>query len=151
MLAELDDEYERVPRLHTKFSWVNESEYRANRTKRLTLSRKQQRERQTAFDFIWDHVQTTLPGPSRIDALHLSYGLVLGIPVVTDDTDMRALATAFDVKAMKTLELVRLMFDSGHIDIAKVRSIAAYWSYEADRPKDFASDYRQLFNEAAPP
>jgi hypothetical protein len=151
VLAELDREYEKESRLHTKFSWVNEPEYKANRTKRLTLSRKQQRDQLTAFDFMWDHVQTTLSGPSRTDALHLSYGYVLGVAVVTDDTDMRALADVFDVKVMKTLELLKLMLDKGRVDMVMVKRIAAYWSYEVDRPKDFATDYRRLFDESPPP
>lgn len=31
--------------------------------------------------FIWDHVESELPGPSRVDALYLAHGYVLGFPV----------------------------------------------------------------------
>src|ERR1043166_5144314 len=77
VLAELEDEYAKSPRLQTKFAWVNDTEYRNNRSKRLTLSRKEEVQRKTAYEFMWDHVQTSLPGPSRLDVVHLSYGYVL--------------------------------------------------------------------------
>lgn len=148
VLPELETEYERSPRLQSKFNWVNDPEYKSNRTKRLTLSKQQKRNRDTAFEFMWDHVQTALPGPSRLDVVHLSYGHALEISIVTDDADMRALADVFGVMTMSTLELLKLMLDCRHIDVTQVRTIAAYWSYEDDRPKDFVADYRRLFGEA---
>jgi hypothetical protein len=151
VLAELEDEYERNSRLQTKFAWVSDPEYKENRTKRLTISRKQESERKTVYDFMWDHVQTKLPGPSRLDVVHLSYGYVLGVTIVTDDSDMATLAKVFGVKTTKTLELLKLMLDCGHIDMSIIRRIAAYWSYEEDRPKDFVTDYQRLLLEAPPP
>lgn len=150
VLPELETEYERSSRVQSKFSWVNDPLYKSNRTKRLTLSKQQKRDRETAFEFMWDHVQTVLPGPSRLDVVHLSYGYVLGIAVVTDDADMRVLAKIFGVTTMPTLELLKLMLDCGHIDMARVKAITAYWSYEDDRPKDFIADYRRLFGESPP-
>lgn len=151
VLEELEREYARNPRLQTQFAWVNDPEYRENRQKRLTLSRQQKKELATVYDFMWSHVQTELPGPSRTDVTALSYGYVLGIAVVTDDADMIALAKVFDVKIINTLELLKLMLDNAHIDMAAVRRIAAYWSYEDDRPKDYYKDYRRLFGEEPPP
>lgn len=75
VLPELQDEYDRQPRLKIKFPWVDDPEFSSNRSKRLTLSRKQSKEILTVFDFIWDHVMSTLPGPSRVDARALSCGL----------------------------------------------------------------------------
>lgn len=151
VLEELEREYARNPRLNNKFAWVNDPEYRENRAQRLTLSRLQKKELSTVYEFLWNHVQTVLPGPSRIDVTALCHGYVLGITVITDDADMIALAKAFDVNVKKTLELLRLMMDSGHVDIAAVRRVAAYWSYEDDRPKDYHTDYRRLFGEDPPP
>ena len=151
VLEELEQECARNPRLQNKFSWVNDPEYRENRQKRLALSRQQKKELTTVYEFLWNHVQTQLPGPSRIDVTILSHGYILGIPVATDDADMLALAKVFGVKVMKTLELLKLMLDKNHIDIATVRSVAAYWSYEDDRPKDYHKDYQRLFGEEPPP
>jgi hypothetical protein len=83
VLPELDDEFSRQPRLKAKFPWVENEEFRRNRDKRLPLSKQQKRDRQTAYDFLWDYVQNELPGPSRVDCIVLSYGYVLGIEVVT--------------------------------------------------------------------
>lgn len=151
VLEELEREYARSSRLQTQFAWVNDPEYRENRQKKLTLSRQQKKELETVYDFMWNHVQTELPGPSRTDVVALSYGYVLGIDVATDDADMIALAEVFNVKTIKTLGLLKLMLDSVHIDMTTVRRVAAYWSYEDDRPKDYYKDYRQLFGEEPPP
>jgi hypothetical protein len=77
VLPELDQEYARQPRLQSKFSWAGNSEYRQNRENRPQLSHKQKKDIEITFDFLWDHVQTALPGLSRVDVTVLSYGNVL--------------------------------------------------------------------------
>lgn len=151
VLEELEREYTRSPRLKSKFSWVNDAEYRENRRKKLTLSAQQKKQLPTVQEFLWNHVQTELPGPSKFDVIALSYGYILGITVVTDDADMIALAQVFNISVMKTLELLKLMVDNVHIDKIMVHRIVAYWSYEDDRPKDYYKDYQRLFGEKAPP
>jgi len=89
-------------------------------------------------------------GTSQVDVTILAYGHVLNIPVVTDDRDMRALAQAFDIDVRKTLELLQLMLKANHIDMAKIRQTAGFWSYEQDLPADFAQDYPRLFGEPPP-
>lgn len=146
---ELDDEYARNPRLRTKFAWVEDAEFRENRKRRLTLSRSQRNtELPTVYEFLWDHAITSGLGASRVDVIVLAYGYVLGIPVVTDDRDMRALAQAFGVKVWKTLDLLHLMLKASHINMAKIRQIAGFWSYEQDLPADFVQDYSRLFGES---
>ena len=132
------------------FLRVTESEYQSNRSKRLTFSKAQKKERETAYEFMWDYVQTDLPGPSRIDVTVLSYAYLLGIPVVTDDRDMSALAEVFGVVVWKTLDLLKLMLDCEYIDMVRVRGVVGYWGYIADYPKDFPLDYRRLFGESPP-
>jgi len=63
---------------------------------------------------------------------------------------MIVVANTYDIKALKTLELLKLMLDCSHIDIKKIREIASYWNYSNDRPKDFVVDYKRLFGEAPP-
>jgi len=150
VLPELQQEYDREPRLHAKFPWVDDPDFKENRKRAPALSKKHKRELEVAREFLWDYVQTQLPGPSRVDVTVLSYGYVLGIPVVTDDTDMRALGNAFGVKLLKTLELLKLMLDCGHIDMPKVCAVASYLVYIPDLPKDFQEDYRRLFGEQPP-
>jgi hypothetical protein len=145
ILPELDTELRKNPSLQTKFAWALESQYVANRKVHPTLSRKQQNEVALARGFIWDHVQTEMPGPSRIDAIYLSYGYVLKIPVVTDDRDMRELGAAFEIETMATLELMKIMLDCGHINRGKVKEIYGYWGYSNDVPYNAKADLARLF------
>lgn len=151
VLPELQDEYDRNPRLKSKFPWVDSEEYVKNRTKKIALSKKNKNEISIVRDMIWNYVVRELPGPSRIDVEILSFAYVLGIPVVTDDSDMIDLANIFKIETIKTLGLLKLMLDCGHIDMNKVRQITSYWSYISDFPKNYASDYKKLFSESPPP
>lgn len=150
VLKELQDEYEKNSRLTNQFSWVNDPEYVQNRSQRFTVTNDEKNEIKRAFDFILDYVRNVHPGVSRVDALCLAYGEQLRIPVVTDDDEMRQAAGDYEIKTLKTLELLKLMLDCGHIDMTKVRAIAAYWMYMKDTPKAFKADYKRLFGEEPP-
>jgi hypothetical protein len=147
VLKELDDELSANRRLRTKFDWANELEYRENRSHRLTISRKERKAIDDAFSFIWDHVQTEQPGPSRIDVRHLAHAYVLGIPLVSDDRDLLAVANTFDIARMKSIELLRLMLDRDHITIEKVSSIVQFWRYWKETPFDLDEDFERLFGQ----
>ena len=113
----------------------------------LRVGKKQHRVIEQTFKYIWDYVQTDLPGPSRVDALYIAYAIELDVPVVTDDQDMSELAHAFDVKAMSTLELLKLMLDCGHVDKKTIDGMVDYWRYIGDRPANLERDYACLFNQ----
>jgi hypothetical protein len=149
-LKELQDEYNRNPRLKNSFSWVNEHEYVKNRSHLLKIKREEKLEIKRAYDFILDYVRNVHPGVSKIDVLCLAHAEQLCMPVVTDDEEMRIAAGAYDIKTFKTLELLKLMLDCRYIDIKKIREIASYWTYLNDKPKDFHLDYKRLFGEAPP-
>jgi predicted nuclease of predicted toxin-antitoxin system len=150
VIKELQDEYNKSPRLLNKFPWVNDPEYRDNRSHRVQFSKLERSEIEQAFDFIFDHKRTAYPTVSRVDVTVLAHAYVLGLPVVTDDTDMLALAKEFGITTLKTLDLLKLMLDSSHIDTTKVREIAGFLSYQNDRPKEFKADYKRLFKEDIP-
>lgn len=150
IIKELQDEYDRNSRLRNSFPWVNEAEYTENRSHRLAVSRAERKEISQAFDFIFDHARTGYPGVSRVDVIALAHAYVLGIPIVTDDADMLAVANDFEIKTYKTFELLRLMLDCNHIDIAKVREVGGYLAYQKDKPKDFRKDYKTIFGEDPP-
>jgi hypothetical protein len=150
VIKELQDEYNKNPRLRNNFPWVNEPEYAENRSHRLQVSRKEQKEIDQAFDFMFDHARTAYPGVSRVDVVVLAHAYVLDIPVATDDGDMMALAEDFGIKTFKTLELLKLMLDCGHITIGKVRAIAGYLACVCDLPRDFRKDYKRIFKEDPP-
>jgi hypothetical protein len=142
---ELDVELNRSPKLQTKFSWASEEEFASNRRRHPSLSRSDKKAVSDAYDFLWDHVQNQLPGPSRIDARNLAYGFVLRVPVVTDDRDMRELAAVFDIKTMSSLELMRLMCNCAHISTTKARQVYEYWKYLDDLPFNSHADFACLF------
>lgn len=150
VLKELDDEFFRSRRLQTEFAWVESNEYHSNRQKRLTVSHKDTRAIKLAADFITRHGIDQELGISRVDSLCLAYGHVLSIPVVTDDMDMLQVGSDLAVGTMKTLDLLRLMLDSGHIDKERVRRIASYWNYIGDKPANFRSDFIRIFGERPP-
>ncbi len=149
VIPELNDELSSA-HLRTRFSWVDEDDYRSNRQYFPVVGRKQSRKVEINFEYIWEHVQTELPGPSRVDARYIAYALELDISVVTDDEDMIQLAKVFDVTIMRSLELLKLMLDSGHIDRQKIDSIVTYWRHIKDTPGRIDKLYRQLFG-ANPP
>jgi predicted nucleic acid-binding protein len=92
-------------------------------------------------------VQSDLPGPSRVDALYIAYALEMDVPVVTDDQDMTALAKAFDVKVMPTLELLKIMLECGHTDMKTIKGLCEYWRQFGDRPSNMDIDFKRLFPE----
>jgi hypothetical protein len=150
VIKELQKEYDKSPRLRNSFPWVNELEYVKNRSHFLPVTRDQKPEISRAFTFILDYVRHVHPGVSRIDVHCLAHAEVLGVPVVTDDAEMREAANAYNIKTYNTLELLKLMLDCGHVNIVQVRGIAGFWNYLKDQPIDFRKDFKRLFGEDAP-
>jgi hypothetical protein len=134
-------------KLQTKFHWVDESTYVENRQNFPKVSRKGKRAIERTFDFLWDYVQTTLPGASKTDTLYIAYALELDVPLVTDDQDMADLANEFEAKVMPTLHLLKLMLDCQHIRIETITGLFEYWKYLSDMPANFHADRCRLFPE----
>lgn len=132
-------------KLQSKFPWVGEEEFSENRKHFPSTGRKQKKSIEQGFEYIWDHVQTELPGPSKVDAWYIAYALELGLPVITDDQDMAELAVVFEVEVMSTLDLLKIMLDSGHTDMKVIDGLCDYWRYISDMPANFHSDYQRLF------
>jgi hypothetical protein len=149
VIPELNEELKNK-RLATKFPWVDEDEYRNDRQHYPSVSHKQRKSIRETFEHVWYHIQTELPGPSRVDALYIAYAIELNVHVVTDDEDMIALANAFDAKVTRTLELLKLMLDSGHVDITKINAVVGYWRYIGDTPGQLIAQYRRLFGRDPP-
>lgn len=114
------------------------------------MKREEKTEIQRAYDFILNFVRYVHPGVSKVDVRCLAHAEQLGIPVVTDDAEMREAAANYGIKTLKTLELLKLMQDCGHIDMPRIRAIADYLNYQNDTPKDFRKDFKKIFGEEAP-
>lgn len=63
---------------------------------------------------------------------------------------MLELADVFNIKTMKIQELLYLMLECDHVDMERVRQIAAYWEYISDKPANFRQDYIEIFGEKPP-
>ena len=150
ILKELQAEYEKSSRLQLKFPWVNLQEYVENRTNHLEIKRGEKADIQRGYEFILNFVRHVHPGVSKVDVRCLAHAEQLGIPVVTDDEEMREAATYYGIKTMKTVDLLKIMLDNERIDIADVRTIASYLIYQNDTPKDFRKDFKRIFGEIAP-
>ena len=61
-----------------------------------------------------------------------------------------ALANEYEIIFYNTLELLKVMYDCGHITIDQVRGIASYWKYLKDIPKSYRRDFKRLFGEPIP-
>jgi hypothetical protein len=146
ILPELNKELQNH-RLQSTFYWVNEDEFVENRKHFPSIGKKQKAAIDLAFGYIWDYVQTDLPGPSHVDALYIAYALEFDVPVVTDDQDMTALAKAFDAKVMPTLELLKIMLECGHTDMKTIKGLCEYWRQFGDRPANMDIDFKRLFPE----
>ncbi|MDF1688547.1 MAG: DNA-binding protein [Cycloclasticus sp.] len=132
-------------RLSNKFPWVHSDEYIENRSNFPSIGRKAKKAIDNNFEYIWEYVTSDLPGPSKVDALYIASAMELGIPVVTDDCDMTELAEVFDVQTMTTMRLLKLMCDSSHITIGKVKGITDYWIHLSDCPAKFNSELKKFF------
>ncbi|EOX4953580.1 DNA-binding protein [Vibrio campbellii] len=148
IIPELNDELARSTRLQSKFHWIDQAEYQENRQAFPTVGKKQAKQIENAYSVIWEHVVNEFPGPSPVDVKYLAYADVLGIKVVTDDADMTELAREFEIPVISSLELMKVMVESDHITMEKVRSIVNFWAYSDDLPnRNFRTDYEQIFGE----
>lgn len=150
VIKELNEEYNKSPKLKHKFYWVDKKKHKENRKRCFTVSAVQKGEINNAFLFIRETAREEGFGVSRVDLTCLAYAHVFGIPVITDDADMISLAKEYDIESLTSLELLKILYDCRAIGIRKVRGIAAYWVYLNDTPKSYRKDYRKLFNEPAP-
>lgn len=132
-------------KLESRFHWINDTEFSENRRRFPTISRAQKKSIASTFEYVWDYVRSDLPGPSKVDALYITYAIELDFPVVTDDQDMTTLANVFGAKTLSTMELLKIMYDCPHTDGATVTSLFEFWRYITDLPANFSADKRRLF------
>jgi len=150
VLPDMDDEYNRNPRLKSSFSWFTDQEYSLNRKGTLTVSKKQMIEIDETVKFFKETSAAVAPGVSTVDIKCLAYGYVLGIPVATDDKDMIILAEEYKIRTLKTLDVLKLMLDSQFINMNKIREIVEYIIYKDDLPAGFKADFKRIFKEEIP-
>lgn len=150
VLKELDAEYFQSSKLQTKFSWVEDREFRLNRANNRLGPGRHRQDVSIAIGVLKAYCRSNAVSLSSVDISYLAHGFVLDMPIVSDDEPMLEVAKEHAVPTMHTVELLALMLECRHIDIAKVRSIAKYLRYERDLPRTFTAMYKGLFGEPFP-
>ena len=150
VLDALDTEFSRSPRLQSKFSWVTEAQYVANRRQRLTVSRAEAHQIEALAISVRDYAFDVERSLSRVDAAAIAHCQVLGIELVTDDVEAAQTAADLGVKLLTTLELLHRAVECGHVTLEKVREVVAYWRYDDDCPAECGREYERLFKEKPP-
>jgi hypothetical protein len=145
LIPEFQKEFDRNPRLANKFGWVNQGEYVENRKRRIRILKHQKEQIHLTHSYVWPHNIEYGLGASRTDVRALCYGAVLGVPVVTDDADMRTLGEAFGIEIWGLLDLLEIMFRSKHISVNDLKTLVKYLDYQQDLPSlSFKSDVKRL-------
>ena len=108
------------------------------------MARKARMDIDLAFDFIWEQNISEGLGASPTDVKAIAYGYVLSIPVVTDDKDMLTLGAMFGVGMVRLIDLLDLMYKSGHIDKSNIDSLVQHLVYDNDMPSPgFAKECKE--------
>lgn len=147
---ELQLELDRNSRFQNKFYWINEDEYLEERKNVITCSRKQKKEIDDSYDFIWRYQKDNGYSISREDIYCISSAYVLNVTLVSDDIDLIEVAKDFDIEVLSTLGLLKLMLDNNHIEKKEIVAIAEYWKYNKDIPANYNKDYKKLFKSNPP-
>ena len=146
VLQELEDEWYRSSRLGSIFPWVSERMYVENRRKEITVSRAERRAIDQTEQFMFEHSKASDDGPlARTDILYVAYGRVLEVPVVTDDVDMRELASDFGVASLSTLDLMKMLCEMDELSTHKVQEVISKWIRMRDCPANFPAEMREYF------
>ena len=140
VLAELDKEFNKNPRLKTKFWWASDKEHADERATHYYIPKgKKAQTAKVAFSFITQYAIDNGVAVSFVDKHVLSAGYACGGIVVTDDIAMQGIAETFGIRCFGTLELLQLMYTRGKASLEDIDAVLEYWKYEKDVPTSFAS------------
>jgi len=140
VLSELDREYNKNPRLRTKFWWVNQKEHAEERAANcFTPMGKKINAVRLAFSYIDQYAIDNNITVSLIDKRVLSVGYACGAIVVTDDLAMQGIAETFGISYYSTLDLLKLMYERKKATFADIDAVLEYWEYEKDVPTSYAA------------
>lgn len=148
--AGLVAEFEKEPRLQTKFDWFRQKEYVENRSWSLNIGRNAAKAIESTFEFMWAEAKSGFPGVSPTDVRILATAAELRLRMVTDDEGLYKMAEMYGVHVTNSLELMRLMLDEAHIDMDKVELVVAQWEYDGDKPANFRRSYIKIFGRDPP-
>ena len=135
VIAELDREFAKNPRLQTKFWWARGAEHAEERaSNRYTPSGRKAKDADIAFSFISQHVKDEHIQLSLVDMRVLSAGYACKGIVVTDDKAMQSVADMFGIRWRNSLGLIQLMYERERATLDDVDGLIDYWREFDDMP-----------------
>lgn len=146
IIKECDEEFSKSNNLQNKFGWVKRDEYTINRQHKIQYTSADENAISNHIKYIRLFAKENYLIISPVDEKFLAVALEFNIILITDDSAMLLVAEDFDIKTMKTVELLKTMLECNHIDTNKVKEITDYWVYNKDTPKDFKADCKRLFD-----
>lgn len=162
--SEVHTEWEKQPRLQTKFHWAGDAIYVGNRIANLViLTGSQLTAIWKSRQFIQSHALSVARAlkadgctiPSTTDCAVLAYTLVLNeqsinATAVSDDQGMLWVARDLQIPAITSLQMVHTMVLAGTRTVANIQALAAYLDYEKDLPPDWRASGLSLFGVNLP-
>lgn len=134
LIPEFQKEFDKNPRLKNKFGWVNQLEYVENRKHRIHVTKSQKEQIRLTYSYLWEYNIGEGLGASRVDVRALAYGAVLGVSLVTDDSDMVQIAKVFGIEVKGLFDLLQLMYHTKRIDFQEIETLLDYLEYINDLP-----------------
>jgi hypothetical protein len=159
VLKDVDIEFSKNPRLDSKFSWVSEAQYTANRKNNLLpISGNKADDIHHASIFIceWSRDQgvefrsRNITQPSKVDCMVLAYGYAMGITIVSDDAGMAYTAKEFDVRQIESHELLKELLDAKIVTKQKIQTAMQYLDWLDDLPPRWRREAKKLFGISSP-
>jgi len=147
VIKDFQKEYDNKPELKTKYPSLNDLTYQENRKNQILLSNKKKKQIPSLIESFDDFAIDNNLMPSYVDLHALATAYLAEVELVTDDSDLIEVAEEFEVPVKRTLELLKLMLDSNHIDFEQVEAVIEYLEFLPDKPKHFARDKKNLFPE----
>lgn len=162
--SDVDSEWSKNPRLRSKFHWVQEPHYAANRsTHTVQLKGKMPTQvmqiKRSLVSFSSSSgkqlkaLNYTIPSPE--DCMVLAYVFTLSehgttATAVSDDGGLGWVAKKMKIPYVQSEDLVKRMFDAKTISVAQIKSMAGYLDYISDLPPSWRSRGPDLFGIALP-
>lgn len=144
------NEFDRQPRLRKSFSWVNEPEYRANRTQQISIPNKNKEDIKLAIGYIRDEGINRGLGVQDVDIDILAHGYVLEIPIITDDSEMTTLGRTFQIQLWSSLDLMEWMLKCGAATQEQLDGVITYIDKFNDLPwGSYIADYAKRFHNTS--
>ena len=162
--SDVHSEWSKAPRLQSKFHWVSEPQYTANRSAytvqlkgKMPTQVMQMKRSLASFALINGRklkaLNYTIPSPE--DCMVLAYVFTLSesgttATAVSDDGGLGWVAKQMKIPYIQSEDLVKRMFDAETVTAAQIKSMAGYLDYINDLPASWRSRGPGLFGIPLP-